>query len=101
MPKILQQRFPNLPKIATDASPDMVGKLQTSIDTDDLRKVRAKVEDATNLTGVSDQSITHTMTLSMIASAADPQKAANEIYRVTKLGGIWGCSAWVGICWSA
>ncbi|KAK5122065.1 hypothetical protein LTR85_004311 [Meristemomyces frigidus] len=76
----------------------MVAQLQKVIDKDGLKNVRAKVDDATSLSA-PDQSVTHILSVAMIGSTSDPQKAIDEMHRVTKSGGIVGITSWVGHCW--
>ena len=97
--RTIRECYPYVPIMATDVSAGMVAELQRKIEDDGLENITAQVEDATTLAGLPDDSFTHTLALAMIGSTPDPQKVMNEMFRVTKPGGVLGLGSWVGHCW--
>lgn len=90
----LCEKFPTCPILATDASAGMIDILQTRLKNNTEHDIRTRVLDARNLTGIADDTFTHTFSTFMICLAPDAERIAREMYRVTKAGGVLGLAVW-------
>ena len=91
---ILKTAFPNLKLISTDISEGMIDQVVAKVEEKGWKNVEARVLDAADLKGIADSSITHTFSTFMLCLASEPHQILNEIYRVTKPGGILGFATW-------
>lgn len=94
----LAELYPDLAIVAADISPGMVRFLDQILEEKGHKNVQTKIMDATAL-DLPDESFTHTLSTAMIGSTPDPLKAAKEMHRVTKPGGLVGISSWSGRSW--
>jgi len=84
-----------LPSIrATDFAEGMIKATQAVIDTQKLSTVKAEVMNAQDLSGIKDNTFTHSITNFVIFALPDPVKAAKEIYRTLKPGGVAAVTTW-------
>lgn len=75
----------------------MIGAMQTRLDAQFGPKasiVEAQVRDSQNLDGLKDSEFTHSITGFGIFACPDPAKAAAEIYRTLKPGGVAVVTTW-------
>lgn len=88
----LAELYQELPITAADIRPGMLRYLEQIVAERGHENVKTKMMDATNLDLLEDN-FTHTLSTAMIGSTPDPLRAAREMYRVTKPGGIVGISS--------
>ena len=93
----LRSRFATAPILAADLSPGMLKIIEEKR----LSNVRCKVLDATNLSGIPDDTFTHSLSTFMIQFTPDPLSALREMYRVTKPGGALRLCMWGELCFDA
>lgn len=93
----LRARFPNIPITAADISPGMLKEIEKQ----HLPDVECQDLDATNLHLIADDTFTHSLSTFMIQFAPEPLRALQEMYRVTKPGGVLGLGMWGELCFDA
>jgi ubiquinone/menaquinone biosynthesis C-methylase UbiE len=79
---------------ATDLADGMIKATQAGIETRKLDNVKAKIMNAQDFVGFGDEMFTHSITNFVIFSLPDPAKAASEIYRTLKPGGVAAVTTW-------
>ena len=94
MTSILKQEYPEAPILATDVSDGMLGILQTRISDQNWTNITARVIDSRHLSGIQDNSFTHTFSAFMVCLAPDPDQIVREMLRVTKPDGVLGLAVW-------
>ena len=90
----LKTAFPNLQLISTDISEGMIDLVLAKVKEKGWKNVEARVLDAAKLNGIADSRITHAFSTFMVCLAPEPYQILNEMYRVTKPGGILGFATW-------
>jgi len=88
----IKQNFPSTKILATDISPGMLGL----IDALHLPGVTTQLEDACDLSGISDGTFTHSLTSFMNQFTPDMLATVHAMYRTLKPGGIAGFAIWGG-----
>ncbi|KAL8737572.1 MAG: hypothetical protein Q9181_001550 [Wetmoreana brouardii] len=99
---IIKARYPSVHLLATDASPGMFDKKKARASRESWRHFDARVLDSRKLDGVPDDHFTHTLSAFMICLVQDPHLIMQEMYRVTKPGGVLGIANWGTLyydCW--
>lgn len=91
---ILKEQYPQIPVLATDISDGMLSVLRRRVSDKNWKDVDARVVDSRELSGVQDDSFTHTFSAFMVCLAPEPDKIAREMLRVTKSGGVLGLAVW-------
>ena len=91
---ILKQEYPQIPVSATDLSDGMLSILRTRISDRKWTDVTARVVDSRDLSGIQDNSFTHTFSAFMVCLAPDPDQIVREMLRVTKSDGVLGLAVW-------
>lgn len=91
---ILKEQYPQIPVLATDVSDGMLSILRRRISDKEWKYVDARVVDSRDLSGIQDDSFTHTFSAFMVCLAPEPDKIAREMLRVTKSGGVLGLAVW-------
>ena len=90
----LKEKFPSLPILATDASSVMVEKVNRRVEEHGWKDIKRQTLDARDLSDIADNSFSHTFSTFMVYLAPDPNKIVQEMYRVTKPGGVLGLAVW-------
>lgn len=90
----LKTQYPEIPILATDASDGMISILRQRISDHEWANVTTRVVDSRHLSGISDDSFTHTFSTFMVCLAPEPEKIVREMLRVTKAGGVLGLAVW-------
>ena len=91
---VLKEEYPQVPVLATDVSDGMISVLQTRISDRKWTDVTARVVDSRDLSGIHDNSFTHTFSAFMVCLAPDPDQIVREMLRVTKPDGVLGLAVW-------
>ena len=94
MTSILKQEYPEVPILATDVSDGMLGILQTRISAQNWTNISARVVDSRHLSGIQDNSFTHTFSAFMVCLAPNPDQIVQEMLRVTRPDGVLGLAVW-------
>ena len=92
--KLLKNKFPDVDITATDASPGMIDVVTAHMKSLGWKDVKAAVADSRNLPELPDNKFTHTFSTFMICLAPEPDRIAQEMYRVTAPGGVLGLGVW-------
>ena len=87
---LLKNKFPDVHITATDASPGMIDVVIAHMKSAGWKDVKAAVADSRNLPELPDNEFTHTFSTFMICLAPEPDRIAQEMYRVTAPGGVLG-----------
>lgn len=90
----LKGQYPQVPVLATDVSNGMLSILQTRISDRKWTDVTARVVDSRDLSGIQDNTFTHTFSAFMVCLAPDPDQIVREMLRVTKPNGVLGLAVW-------
>ena len=90
----LKEFCPEIPILAIDTSVGMIDAFKARAKEGCWEKTSSRVMDGRKLNGVPDASITHTFSTFVVCLAADPASIADEVYRVTSRGGIFGLATW-------
>jgi ubiquinone/menaquinone biosynthesis C-methylase UbiE len=89
------QHLDPLPTIhAPDLAEGMIKATQALIDAQKLDTVTAQVMDAQNVSGLKDNTFTHSITNFVIFALPHPVNAASEIYRTLNPGGVAAVTTW-------
>ncbi|KAL9623482.1 MAG: hypothetical protein Q9160_002162 [Pyrenula sp. 1 TL-2023] len=85
--------------IATDITPGMIQAMQAKLEAKtvpgaDGVKIEAHVRDSQDLRPIADATFTHSITCFGIFACPDAAKAAREIYRTLKPGGVAAVTTW-------
>ena len=91
---ILKQKYPQVPVLATDVSDGMISILRNRISDRKWKHITARVVDSRDLSGIQDNSFTHTFSAFMVCLAPDPDQIVREMLRVTKSDGVLGLAVW-------
>ena len=91
---ILKQEHPQVPVLATDVSDGMLSILRNRISDRKWTGVTARVVDSRDLSGIQDNSFTHTFSAFMVCLAPEPDRIVREMLRVTKPEGVLGLAVW-------
>ena len=91
---VLKVEYPQIPVLATDVSDGMLSILRTRISDRKWTDVTARVLDSRDLSGIQDNSFTHTFSAFMVCLAPDPDQIVREMLRVTKPDGVLGLAVW-------
>ena len=90
----LKEEYPQVPVLATDISDGMISLLRTRISDRKWTDVSARIVDSRDLSGILDNSFTHTFSAFMVCLAPDPDQIVREMLRVTKPDGVLGLAVW-------
>ncbi|KAL9595209.1 MAG: hypothetical protein Q9179_005075, partial [Wetmoreana sp. 5 TL-2023] len=91
---IIKARYHSVYLLAADASPGMFDKKKERASRESWRHFDARVLDSRKLDGIPDDHFTHTLSAFMICLAQDPDLIMQEMYNVTKSGGVLGIATW-------
>ena len=91
---LLKQKHSQLPVVSTDASDGMLSVLRRRVTDGNWKDVIARVVDSRNLSGIEDNSFTHSFSTFMVCLAPEPDKIVREMLRVTKPDGVLGLAVW-------
>jgi len=86
----IKQKFPSTKILATDISPGMLKQ----VDALDLPGVTTQLEDAVTLSGLADDTFTHSLTSFAIQFTPSMLSCVHAMHRTLKPGGIAGFAIW-------
>ncbi|KAJ9626878.1 hypothetical protein H2203_003334 [Taxawa tesnikishii (nom. ined.)] len=97
----LAAKYPEVPIVAADISSGMLENLEKKAEKKGWKAVETKTIDALDLQSLADNPFSHVLSTFMLGSISSPLQGVQEMYKVTKPGGILGIAVWDhNIVWS-
>lgn len=96
---LLKTRNPGLAVTATDLSSGMLDTVKRKAAKEGWCNVETQVMDAQDLHGLPNDAFSHVMCTFVTNFTANPRKAVQEMYRVTRPGGVVGLAPWSRVSW--